>query len=75
MLVSLTQRILAMFSLITTFTLFVLFFNTQGRTCSNRAGKNSGYFQEANQCLTVLWLQSSKAYQTHPASEFPSGFL
>lgn len=34
----------------------------------------SEYFHEVNQSLTVLWLQSSKAYQVHPASGFPLEF-
>lgn len=70
------RRPIQMFSvLITTGYLYLYYFSTlkKGLVIMNQA-KKSEYFLEVNQSLTVLWLQSSKVYQAHPASEFPSGF-
>lgn len=65
-----------MFSvLIMTGHLYLYYFLTlkKGLVIMNQA-KKSEYFHEVNRSLTVLWLQSSKVCQAHPASELPLGF-
>lgn len=51
---------------------YFLTFN-KGLVIMNQA-KKSEYFHKVNQNLTVLWLQSSKVCQAHPAAELPLAF-